>query len=77
LTGALCEYELGNYREAVQLLKKVYVVDTSEIMPDYEYQASVDRLAEILPALIKHYKNPALLWENLDNSIKYDNRFRA
>lgn len=77
LTGALCEYELGNYREAVQLLKKVYVVDTSEIMPDFEYQASVDRLREVLPALFKHYKNPAFLWDNLDDSIKYDNRFRA
>ena len=77
LTGALCEYELGNYREALQLLKKVYVVDTSEILPDFEYQASVDRLREILPALFKHYKNPAFLWSNLDDSIKYDNRFRA
>lgn len=77
LTGALCEYELGNYREAVELVKKVTVVDVSELLPEFEKEASIERLRDILPALFKHYKDPKVLWESLHDSIKYDSRFRA
>ena len=77
LTGALCEYELGNYREAVELLKKVNVIDVTDLLPDFEHQASLERLSEVLPALFKHYKRPEQLWESLHDSIKYDARFRA
>ena len=77
LTGAVCEYELGNYREALELLRKVTVIDVSELVPEFENQASIERMKDILPALFKHYKNPAILWEGLHDSIKYDSRFRA
>lgn len=74
--GAMCEYELGNFRDAAEMLKMVKTIPVDEILPEFEHQASVDRLAQILPALKKHYQTPRELWDGLDPELKYDNRFR-
>jgi tetratricopeptide (TPR) repeat protein len=76
LTGAMCEFYLGNYREAVELLKQVKTIDTSDVLPEFEHEASIDRLQAVLPALFKHYANPEVLWEGLQDTVKYDPRFR-
>lgn len=76
LIGAICEFKLGNAREASELIKMVRTVNTEDLPEIFEYQASVERAAAILPALKKHYKNPAFLWEDLHDEIKYDNKFR-
>jgi tetratricopeptide (TPR) repeat protein len=75
LTGAMCEFYLGNYREAVELLKQVKTIDTSDVLPEFEHEASLERLQSILPALVKHFKSPQRLWDAL-GEIKYDSRFR-
>jgi tetratricopeptide (TPR) repeat protein len=77
LTGALCEYQLGNYREATELLKTVKNTDISELLPEFEYEASVERLRAVLPALYKHYKDPAILYNGLNEDIKYRSEFRT
>jgi tetratricopeptide (TPR) repeat protein len=76
LIGAISEFQQKNYREAVGILKLVKTVDTTDLMPEFERQASIDRVAAILPALTKHYKNPDNLWLDLDDELKFDNRFR-
>lgn len=76
LLGALSEFQLGNHREAAELLKQVETMETKDILPEFEREASLDRLAAILPALAKHYETPSTLWHGLKNDIQYDNRFR-
>lgn len=76
LQGAICEYSLGNYRDAVALLNRVKTIDTSDVNDEFEYEASIERLRAILPALFKHYRTPKLLWENLNDDIKYRSEFR-
>lgn len=76
LLGAISEFQLGNHREALELLKQVETVETTDVLPDFEREASVDRLAAVLPALAKHYETPSTLWHGLKNDIQYDNRFR-
>lgn len=76
LLGALSEFQLGNYREALELLKQVETMETQDILPEFEREASIDRLAAILPALLKHYQAPDVLWAGLKDDLKYDNRFR-
>lgn len=76
MMGAICEYKLGNNREAADLLSQVKVMDVSDLQQEFQKEASIDNLASILPALYKHYDNPKFLWENLNDELKYDNRFR-
>ena len=76
LNGALCEYELGNRREAVELLKKVKTIDVSPLLPDFEYEASIERLHDILPALFKHYDDPGVVYNGLKEEIRYRPEFR-
>jgi tetratricopeptide (TPR) repeat protein len=76
LTGALCEYQLGNFRDAAELIKQVETIDTSDIRGEFEYEASIERLNAILPALFKHYKDPVTLWSGLHEDIKYRPEFR-
>ena len=76
MQGAICEFSLGNYRDAVELIKRVKTMDISDVLPEFEYEASIERLKAILPALAKHYQNPKLLWENLHDDIKYRPEFR-
>jgi len=74
--GAVCEHKLGNNSQAVALLKQVETLEVDDLLPALEREASVDRLAAILPALYKHYDTPSFLWENLKEDLKFDNRFR-
>lgn len=76
LMGAIAEFKLGNNREAVEILKAIKMIPVEDILPSFEHEASIDRLAAILPALYKHYEDPKELWEKLKPEIKYDNRFR-
>jgi glycosyltransferase involved in cell wall biosynthesis len=76
LTGALCEYQLGNFRDAAELIRQVKTIDTSDIRAEFDYEASVERLNAVLPALFKHYKDPATLWSGLHDDIKYRPEFR-
>lgn len=76
LIGAVAEYQLKNYRDALELLKLVKTMPVDDLMPEFEKQASIDRLAAVLPALKKHYADPSMLWNNLRGELKYDNRFR-
>lgn len=76
LIGAMAEFQLKNYREAVELLKTVQTMDVSDLLPEFERQASIDRAAAVLPALIKHYKDPSVLWNQMSDELKYDGRFR-
>lgn len=76
MIGAMAEFQQKNYREAVELLKTVQTVDISDLLPEFEREASIDRAAAVLPALIKHYEDPSLLWNHLKDDLKYDGRFR-
>ena len=77
MMGAVCEFELGNHREAADLLKQVKTMDVDpELQKEVEYEASIDRLQAILPALFKHYEDPKVLWDGLKEDIKWDGRFR-
>lgn len=76
LMGAISEYKMGNAREATELIKDVTTVDTGDLPELFEYEASLQRVALALPALKIHYKDPNLLWDNLHDEIKFDNRFR-
>ncbi len=76
LMGAIAEFKLGNNRTATEILKTIQHIPVNDILPEFEREASVDRLAAILPALFKHYDNPQELWEGLKDDVKYDNRFR-
>lgn len=76
LMGAIAEFKLGNNRQAVEILKTIQHIPVGDILPEFEREASIDRLASILPALKKHYQIPEQLWTGLKEDIKYDNRFR-
>ena len=74
--GAISEFQMRNYSEALKLLNTVQTIDTSELKPHYEAEANADKLANILPQLLDFYKDPLPLWNNLPDYLKYDNRFR-
>jgi tetratricopeptide (TPR) repeat protein len=76
LIGAMAEFQLKNYREAAELLDTVKTMDVSDLKPEFERQASIDRAAAVLPALAKHYETPSTLWHGLKKDLQYDNRFR-
>lgn len=76
LTGALCEMQLGNSTEAVQLLQKVKTVDVSDILPLAQEEANVERLQEVLPQLIDFYKEPKAIWDNLRDDLKWKPELR-
>jgi len=74
--GAISEFQMKNYGEALKLLQTVKTMDISDLLPHYESQANADSLANILPQILDFYKDPLPLWNNLPEALKYDNRFR-
>lgn len=76
LTGALCEFQLGNYVDAYELLKKVKLTDTTDLQETFKEEADIERLKAVLPLVINHSQNKKLLWENLREDIKYRGEFR-
>ena len=77
LTGALCEFQLGNAIDALELLKRVKTTDVSELMETFENEADVERLKAVLPVVIKQSKDKKLLWENLNDDVKYRGELRT
>jgi glycosyltransferase involved in cell wall biosynthesis len=76
LTGALCEYQLGNYIDASRLIKKVKTVDVSDLYDEFDREASIEQLHAVLPILAKHFEDPSKLWGLLKEDIKYRPKFR-
>ena len=76
LTGALCEFQLNNAIDALELLKRVKNTDVSDLLETFEYEADVERLQAVLPVVARHVKDPKLIWENLKEDIKYRGEFR-
>jgi len=71
LTGALCEFQLGNATEAYQILKRVKTVDVQDLLPSMKYEADVEKLIALLPTLTEMYDNKLQLWDNLIDDIKW------
>lgn len=71
LTGALCEFQLGNAREAYQILQRVKTVNITGLLPHMKYEANVQNLIEALPKMSELYKDKKVLWDYLDDDIKW------
>lgn len=76
LTGALCEFQLGNYIDALELLKRVKTTDVSELLEPFEYEADIERLKAVIPVVMQFTENKQLLWSNLKDEVKYRGEFR-
>lgn len=76
LIGAISEFKLGNNSQALQVLNTIQTIDVDDLKPSFQYETSLDNLASVLPALLKHYQAPEQLWTGLKDDVKYDNRFR-
>lgn len=71
LTGALCEFQLGNMREAYQILQRVKTVDVADLLESIKYEANVESLIEVLPSLFEFYDEPKVLWDKLIDDVKW------
>ena len=70
LTGALCEFQLGNATEAYQILRKLKAID-EDLLDSMKYEANVENLILALPKISSLYKNKLPLWEELDDDVKW------
>lgn len=71
LTGALCEFQLGNAQEAYQLVQRVKTVDVSDLLDSFKYEANVEGLISVLPSIFEFYNKPEFLWDNLNDDVKW------
>ena len=76
MTGAICEYFLGNATEAYQILRRLKSIDVSGIIDTFKYESEVETLIQILPTISKMYKDKHQLWCNLDDEIKWKPELR-
>lgn len=76
LTGALCEFQLGNHLEAYELMRRVKVTDVSEVLEVFKEEADIEKLKAVLPLVINFSDNKKAVWDNIRNDIKYRGEFR-
>ena len=76
LTMAMANYSLAMYTEAYKLLTQVKAIDTTDIRETFKYDAEAETLSKILPTIYQFYADPNVLWENLNDDVKYMAEFR-
>lgn len=75
IIGACCEFQLGNYRDAVEILKQTDDPAVEKLLPNFEFEASKQRFTEIAPALTKHLDEKKF-YDALAEDLKYDPRMK-